>query len=50
LDYYLDVNLADEWREQVSDILNGKIPEKLVNHEVWDSLRLQAKIKRLRAE
>ncbi len=44
------IKMAYEWREQVSDILNGKIPEKLVNREVWDSPRLQAKIKRLRAE
>lgn len=44
------INLAYEWQEQVSDILSGKIPEKLVNREVWDSPRLQAKINRLRAE
>ncbi len=42
------INLAYEWREQVADILKGQVPEKLVNREVWDNPRLQAKIKRLR--
>ncbi|MEE9398794.1 MAG: hydroxyacid dehydrogenase [Dehalococcoidales bacterium] len=42
------IKMADEWAEQVADILNGKIPDKLVNREVWDNQRLQAKLRRLK--
>ena len=42
------INMAYEWKEQVENILSGKIPEKLVNREVWGTPKLQAKLKSLR--
>jgi len=42
------INMAYEWKEQVHNILNSKIPEKLVNREVWETPKLKAKLKRLR--
>jgi D-3-phosphoglycerate dehydrogenase len=41
------INMAYEWKEQVESILSGKIPEKLVNREVWEKPALQEKLKRL---
>ena len=42
------INMAYEWKEQVQNILSGKIPEKLVNREVWETPKLKGKLKRLR--
>jgi D-3-phosphoglycerate dehydrogenase len=41
------INMAYEWKEQVNDILNGKMPEALVNREVWGTPKLKAKLIRL---
>jgi len=42
------INMAYEWKEQVQNIIGGKMPEKLVNREVWETPKLKAKLKRLR--
>jgi phosphoglycerate dehydrogenase-like enzyme len=42
------INMALEWKEQVEAILRGEVPFKLVNQEVWDTSKLQSKLKRLR--
>jgi len=44
----LFINMAFEWKEQVETILRGEIPVKLVNREVWNTPKLQTKLKRLR--
>ncbi len=42
------INMAYEWKEQVESILSGKMPENLVNRKVWETPKLQAKLKFLR--
>ena len=44
----LFINMAFEWKEQVEAILRGEIPFKLVNREVWNTSKLQTKLKHLR--
>lgn len=39
------IKMAYEWREQVAAILSGKIPEKMVNREVWKVPAFQNKLK-----
>ena len=44
------INMAYEWKKQVEAIFRGEIPHKLVNREVWDTPKLQAKCNRLRTK
>lgn len=42
------INMAYEWRKQVETILRGEIPHKLVNRAVWDTPKLQNKLRLLK--
>ncbi|GAJ02373.1 unnamed protein product, partial [marine sediment metagenome] len=37
----------EQIHRQISQIIQGEMPEGLVNREVWDRLKLQSKLKKL---